>query len=134
MLVVAMEVSGIEGTYRLTCETVMNVLRRNSESILAVLEAFVYDPLIDWFTKGQTHRGRSELYRGGREPFGRWLMRLVLVRAGCRRDNGCARYRISVGLGQWLGQCGIFRSTGDTTVRCMGTLVLRFVCLCVAGP
>jgi len=44
----AMEVSGIEGTFRLTCENVMRVLRDNKESLMAVLEAFVYDPIINW--------------------------------------------------------------------------------------
>ena len=48
MLVNAMEVSGIEGSFRTTCESVMDVLRENKESLMAVLEAFVYDPLINW--------------------------------------------------------------------------------------
>ncbi|KAJ1517551.1 phosphatidylinositol kinase- protein kinase tor1 [Coelomomyces lativittatus] len=48
MLINAMEVSGIEGSFRITCEHVMRVLRENKESLMAVLEAFVYDPLIDW--------------------------------------------------------------------------------------
>ncbi|KAJ3067743.1 phosphatidylinositol kinase- protein kinase tor1 [Podochytrium sp. JEL0797] len=48
MLVNAMEVSGIEGNFRITCEHVMRVLRENKDSVMAVLEAFVYDPLINW--------------------------------------------------------------------------------------
>ncbi|KAI8344851.1 armadillo-type protein [Chlamydoabsidia padenii] len=48
MLVKAMEVSGIEGNFRITCEHVMRVLRENKDSLMAVLEAFVYDPLINW--------------------------------------------------------------------------------------
>jgi serine/threonine-protein kinase mTOR len=48
MLINAMEVTGIEGTYRKTCESVMNVLRKNKDSLMAVLEAFVYDPLLNW--------------------------------------------------------------------------------------
>lgn len=48
MLIKAMEVTGIEGTYRRTCESVMSVLRRNKDSLMAVLEAFVYDPLLNW--------------------------------------------------------------------------------------
>ncbi|KII85882.1 hypothetical protein PLICRDRAFT_144570 [Plicaturopsis crispa FD-325 SS-3] len=48
MLTHAMEVSGIEGSYRRTCEITMQVLRDNKESLMAVLEAFVYDPLINW--------------------------------------------------------------------------------------
>merc|ERR1719427_2493153 len=48
MLINAMEVTGIEGTYRSTCESTLEVLRRNKDSLMAVLEAFVYDPLLNW--------------------------------------------------------------------------------------
>jgi len=48
MLTQAMEVSGIQGSYRNTCEITMRVLRDNKDSLMAVLEAFVYDPLINW--------------------------------------------------------------------------------------
>ena len=44
----AMEVTGIEGTYRATSEQVMALMRANKDSLLAVLEAFVYDPVINW--------------------------------------------------------------------------------------
>jgi len=40
----------------------MNVMRENKESLMAVLEAFVYDPLITWRlsqTQEQQHRGRG---------------------------------------------------------------------------
>jgi serine/threonine-protein kinase mTOR len=48
MLIQAMEVSGIEGSYRSTCERTMSVLRQSRDSLVAMLEAFVYDPLISW--------------------------------------------------------------------------------------
>ncbi|OCK80049.1 hypothetical protein K432DRAFT_405035 [Lepidopterella palustris CBS 459.81] len=48
MLTYAMEVSNIEGSYRTTCEHVMRVLRNNKESVMAVLEAFIHDPLLTW--------------------------------------------------------------------------------------
>ena len=48
MLVAAMEVSGVEGNYRYTCESVMKVLRMNRGPVMAMLEAFVHDPLINW--------------------------------------------------------------------------------------
>ena len=48
MLVKAMEVGGIEGTFRSTCESVMNVMRQNEDSLMAILEAFVHDPLMNW--------------------------------------------------------------------------------------
>jgi len=53
MLIKAMEVSGVEGSFRTTCERTMGVLRENRDSLLAMLEAFVYDPLISWRLLGQ---------------------------------------------------------------------------------
>ena len=48
MMIKAMEVSGIEGNFRSTCEETIRVLRANKESVIAMLEAFVHDPLINW--------------------------------------------------------------------------------------
>ena len=48
MMVRAMEVAGIEGTFTATCDEVMRVLRINKDSVMAMLEAFVHDPLINW--------------------------------------------------------------------------------------
>ena len=48
ILTKAMEACGIEGNYRFTCNNVMEVLRENRESLLAILEAFVTDPLLNW--------------------------------------------------------------------------------------
>ena len=48
MLIKALEVSGIEGTFRITCENVMRVLRTNQDSLIAILAAFVHDPLISF--------------------------------------------------------------------------------------
>ena len=42
MLVNAMEVGGIDGTFRSTCELVLGVLRQNRSSVMAMLETFVY--------------------------------------------------------------------------------------------
>jgi hypothetical protein len=48
---------GIAGPYRLNCERVMRVLRDNRDSLMAMLEAFVYDPLISWLFL--THKVRT---------------------------------------------------------------------------
>ena len=48
MLIKAMEVGGVNGTFKITAENTMRVLRDNRESVLALLEAFVHDPLISW--------------------------------------------------------------------------------------
>eukprot|EP00057_Strongylocentrotus_purpuratus_P006311 XP_011660785.1 PREDICTED: serine/threonine-protein kinase mTOR-like [Strongylocentrotus purpuratus] len=66
MLINAMEVTGIDGNYRITCESVMQVLREHKDSIMAVLEAFVYDPLLNWrlmdTPKGKRSKARSGAY------------------------------------------------------------------------
>lgn len=41
MLIRAMEVSGIEGSYRSTCEKTMSVLRDSRDSLIAMLEVIV---------------------------------------------------------------------------------------------
>ncbi|KAL9617297.1 MAG: hypothetical protein Q9204_008496 [Flavoplaca sp. TL-2023a] len=43
-----MEVSNIDGSYKLSSEAVMRVIRDNKESLMAVLEAFIHDPLLNW--------------------------------------------------------------------------------------
>ncbi|RNC46931.1 target of rapamycin kinase (TOR) kinase 3 putative (TOR3) [Trypanosoma cruzi] len=48
LLVSALGISGVDGVYRLTCELVMKNLRRHCENLLSILEAFIYDPLINW--------------------------------------------------------------------------------------
>ncbi|OMH79902.1 Phosphatidylinositol 3-kinase tor1, partial [Zancudomyces culisetae] len=48
MLTMAMEVGGIEGSFKMTAINTMRVLRDNRDSLMAVLEAFVYDPLVSW--------------------------------------------------------------------------------------
>ena len=48
MLIKALEVSGIEGTFRIISEKVMELLRNNKDSLLAILGSFIYDPLISF--------------------------------------------------------------------------------------
>ncbi|KAJ2698563.1 phosphatidylinositol kinase- protein kinase tor1 [Coemansia sp. IMI 209128] len=48
MLIMSMEVSTIEGTFKFTANHTMRVLRANRDSLMAVLEAFVFDPLVSW--------------------------------------------------------------------------------------
>jgi hypothetical protein len=67
MLTNAMEVSGIEGNFRCTCERVMTVLRDNRDSLIAMLEAFVHDPLISWRLLGVGASG-ADGGTGGKGP------------------------------------------------------------------
>ena len=61
----AMEVSGIEGNYRSTCEAVMGMLRNNKDSVLAMLEAFVHDPLINWRLLARADAAEDDAAKGG---------------------------------------------------------------------
>lgn len=64
MLVKAMEVSGIEGNFKTTCVHAMTVMREQSESLLAVLDAFVHDPLINWRLDADTPQTQNEPENG----------------------------------------------------------------------
>lgn len=56
----ALGLTGVEGIFRKACEHTLRVMRkyvslnnmltwnRNKEPLLTLLEAFVYDPLVDW--------------------------------------------------------------------------------------
>ncbi|KPI87973.1 target of rapamycin kinase (TOR) kinase 3 putative (TOR3) [Leptomonas seymouri] len=48
LLVCALGITGVDGVYRMTCELAMKNLRRHCENLLSILEAFIYDPLINW--------------------------------------------------------------------------------------
>ncbi|KAM8927600.1 serine/threonine-protein kinase mTOR [Pelodytes ibericus] len=71
MLTNAMEVTGLDGNYRITCHTVMEVLREHKDSVMAVLEAFVYDPLLNWrlmdtnLKGNKRSRTRTDSYSAG---------------------------------------------------------------------
>ncbi|KAK0425405.1 hypothetical protein QR680_009184 [Steinernema hermaphroditum] len=43
--------TNIEGVFRESCVHVMKTLREGKRSLIAILDAFVYDPLVDWTTQ-----------------------------------------------------------------------------------
>ena len=55
----------MEGTFRSTCERVMGVLRQHRDSLMAMLEAFIHDPLIKWRLLQQP---QPQPQRPSREP------------------------------------------------------------------
>lgn len=59
LLVNALEVSKIEGTFRSCCENVMSLMRMNDESIMSLLEAFIYDPLLQWCDNKNDDQGTA---------------------------------------------------------------------------
>ncbi|WVZ03018.1 hypothetical protein V8G54_023824 [Vigna mungo] len=62
----ALGLTGIEGSFRSNCETVIGVLRKNKDVLLMLLEVFVWDPLVEW-TRGDFH---DEAAIGGEERKG----------------------------------------------------------------
>eukprot|EP00002_Diphylleia_rotans_P020747 TRINITY_DN4030_c0_g1_i1.p1 TRINITY_DN4030_c0_g1~~TRINITY_DN4030_c0_g1_i1.p1 ORF type:complete len:2534 (-),score=449.32 TRINITY_DN4030_c0_g1_i1:366-7967(-) len=61
-MVDAMGLTGYEGVFRKSSEVVMRLLRENRDSLMSILETFVYDPLVEW-TKGSqlsTQTGEQE--------------------------------------------------------------------------
>ncbi|CCW59892.1 unnamed protein product [Phytomonas sp. EM1] len=59
MLRNALDVSGVEGVFRSDAEVVMSVLREGRQNVLALLEAFIQDPLISW--RLFNHPGQKQL-------------------------------------------------------------------------
>lgn len=49
-MVDALGVTGYEGPFRRSSETIMRILRQNEDSLMTVLETFVHDPLVEWMT------------------------------------------------------------------------------------
>lgn len=64
-IVNAFGITGIEGTFRMSCEHILRVLRKGKETLLTLLEAFVYDPLIDW-TPDHEEGYTGAIYGGAR--------------------------------------------------------------------
>lgn len=62
----ALGLTGIEGSFRADCESVLSVLRKNKDVILMLLEVFAWDPLVEW-TRGDFH---DEAAIGGEERKG----------------------------------------------------------------
>ena len=48
-----------EGVYRSVCELTLRVLRDNKDTLMSVLETFIYDPLVEWTAKGHRSTVRA---------------------------------------------------------------------------
>ena len=64
MMINAMDVGALRGSFRRTCERIMALLRTNKGSIMAMLEAFVLDPLANWFTVDADLNQRIRVQQG----------------------------------------------------------------------
>lgn len=57
--------NGVEGLFRKSCEHTLDAMRRGKDTLLTLLEAFVYDPLVDW-TPEVMELGLASTYQAGR--------------------------------------------------------------------
>lgn len=62
-VVAAMGATGVEGIFRSAFEHTIKSMRLGKETLLTLLEAFVYDPLVDWTVGGET--GLAGAFYGG---------------------------------------------------------------------
>jgi PI-3-kinase-related kinase SMG-1 len=53
----------VQGIFRLSSEHVLRTMRKGRETLLTLLEAFVYDPLVDWTTGNEG--GYTGAFYGG---------------------------------------------------------------------
>ncbi|KAG0198674.1 Serine/threonine-protein kinase smg1 [Mortierella sp. GBA30] len=53
-MLTSLGVTGVEGNFRVGCEQTMKVMRKNKEILVTLLEAFIYDPLVDWQIEAAT--------------------------------------------------------------------------------
>ncbi|XP_024528271.1 serine/threonine-protein kinase SMG1 [Selaginella moellendorffii] len=78
--------TGVEGFFRASCEAVLSVLQKNKEVILMLLEAFVWDPLVEWM-RGDGH---DEATIGGEERKGMELAVSLSLFASHVQENRVA--------------------------------------------
>lgn len=67
----AFESCGTEGSFRMTGEATMSILRSNKDSLVSVLETFIYDPLMSMkVLSGENTMGGKENIDGNTEFYG----------------------------------------------------------------
>lgn len=55
-MVAAMGIYGYEGPFRKSCELTLSILRQQEETLMTILEAFIYDPTLDLQKEKRAHR------------------------------------------------------------------------------
>lgn len=91
---------------------VMTVLRDNKDSLMAMLEAFVHDPLISWRLLAQSRMSASPLVRLGEPPHPKkdiwmrknWNKDQPLFNTGRRIVDQLAQTPQYLQIGQWHTQ------------------------------
>eukprot|EP00028_Trichosphaerium_sp_Am-I-7-wt_P005743 CAMPEP_0168528384 /NCGR_PEP_ID=MMETSP0405-20121227/13217_1 /TAXON_ID=498012 /ORGANISM="Trichosphaerium sp, Strain Am-I-7 wt" /LENGTH=121 /DNA_ID=CAMNT_0008551779 /DNA_START=848 /DNA_END=1210 /DNA_ORIENTATION=+ len=66
-MVDAMGVTGYEGVFRKSSELTMEILRRNKDTLLSVLETFIHDPLVEWGVSSRRYKQRLDKWGKARQ-------------------------------------------------------------------
>eukprot|EP00124_Ichthyophonus_hoferi_P001065 Ihof_evm5s49 gene=Ihof_evmTU5s49 len=66
--------AGVKGPFRSLSVQVMTVLRQNKETLLTLLEAFIYDPLVDWTVVSADQEKRELALAGAIRTFGAYIV------------------------------------------------------------
>jgi cell cycle checkpoint protein MEC1 len=53
-MVDAFGITGVEGTFRKSCEVALSLIRGNETTLMNILESFLHDPIMDWSQKRKT--------------------------------------------------------------------------------
>lgn len=53
-MVDAFGITGVEGTFRKSCEVTLSLLRSHETTLMNILESFIHDPIMDWSQKRKT--------------------------------------------------------------------------------
>ncbi|OAD67953.1 hypothetical protein PHYBLDRAFT_117876 [Phycomyces blakesleeanus NRRL 1555(-)] len=57
----ALGIAGADGVFRIAAEETLRVLRKHKEVFITLLDAFVYDPLVDWESEAEEMQERQIL-------------------------------------------------------------------------
>ncbi|KAH3667824.1 hypothetical protein WICMUC_005224 [Wickerhamomyces mucosus] len=57
----AFGITGVEGTFRKSCEVTLNLLRTNEIILMNILESFLHDPIMDWSRKKSKNTPQTAL-------------------------------------------------------------------------
>ena len=92
-LINALEVGGVDGTFRITAERMSDLMRKNIDTILAMLDAFVNDPLLAHANHPQNLVDRVHAKLSGEEYGGNIPLQVKrLIHEATAPENLCQCY------------------------------------------
>jgi len=85
-----MGITGVEGTFKKSCEEVLRALRNNSAQILTILEVVIHDPLYKWSLSPIEARNKQDKKRGTTPAIAAAAAAITLTDEGTLMSTGRA--------------------------------------------